>query len=52
VPCDLCVPRELIAVGHGQHRRGYLVTVELCWLRMVAGCLIVSKEASDILLRV
>jgi hypothetical protein len=49
VQCDLWEPRELIAVGHGEHRRGYVVTAELCWSRLVAGALIFSKEAPDIL---
>lgn len=49
VQCDLWEPRELIAVGHGQHRRGYVVTAELCWSRVIAGALIFSKEAPDIL---
>ena len=47
--CDLWEPRELIPVGHGQQRRGYVVTAELCWSRVVAGALIFSKEAPDIL---
>jgi hypothetical protein len=49
VQCDLWEPKELIAVGHGQQRRGYVVTAELCWSRVVAGALIFSKEAPDIL---
>ena len=49
VQCDLWEPRELIAVGHGEHRRGYVVTAELCWSRLIAGSLIFSKEAPDIL---
>ncbi len=49
VQCDLWEPRELIAVGHGQQRRGYVVTVELCWSRVIAGALVFSKEAPDIL---
>ena len=49
VQCDLWEPRELIPVGHGQLRRGYVVTVELCWSRVIAGALIFSKEAPDIL---
>ena len=49
VQCDLWEPRDLIPVGHGQLRRGYVVTVELCWSRVVAGALIFSKEAPDIL---
>jgi hypothetical protein len=49
VQCDLWEPRESIAVGHGEQRRGYVVTAELCWSRVVAGALIFSKEAPDIL---
>jgi transposase len=49
VQCDLWEPRELIPVGHGQHRRGWVVTCEVCWSRAVAGTLVFSKEAPDIL---
>jgi hypothetical protein len=49
VQCELWEPRELIAVGHGQHRRGWVVTCEVCWSRAIAGTLIFSKEAPDIL---
>jgi transposase len=49
VQCDLWEPRDLIPVGHGQLRRGYVVTAELCWSRIVAGALVFSKEAPDIL---
>jgi hypothetical protein len=49
VQCDLWEPRDLIPVGHGQQRRGYVVTAELCWSRVIAGSLIFSKEAPDIL---
>ena len=49
VQCDLWEPRELIAVGHGQQRRGWVVTAELCWSRVIAGALVFSKEAPDIL---
>ena len=49
VQCDLWEPREPIAVGHGQVRRGYVVTAEVCWSRVIAGCLVFSKEAPDIL---
>lgn len=49
VQCDLWEPRALVAVGHGQTRRGYVVTVELCWSRVIAGALVFSKEAPDIL---
>jgi hypothetical protein len=49
VQCDLWEPREPVPVGHGQTRRGWVVTMELCWCRLVAGALIFSKEAPDIL---
>jgi hypothetical protein len=49
VQCDLWEPRELIPVGHGQLRRGWVVTAELCWSRVVAGALVFSKEAPDVL---
>jgi transposase len=49
VQCDLWEPREPIAVGHGQVRRGWVVTAEVCWSRVIAGSLIFSKEAPDIL---
>ncbi len=49
VQCDLWEPRDLVAVGHGQHRRGWVVTSEVCWSRAIAGVLIFSKEAPDIL---
>ncbi|MBV9716098.1 MAG: IS21 family transposase [Solirubrobacterales bacterium] len=47
--CDLWEPRQPISVGHGQTRRGWVVTCELCWSRVIAGALIFSKEAPDIL---
>ena len=46
--CDLWEPRREIPVGYGQTRRGYVVTVTLCWSRVSAGTLIFSKEALDI----
>jgi hypothetical protein len=49
VQCDLWEPREPIPVGHGQARRGWVVTAELCWSRVTAGALVFSKEAPDIL---
>jgi transposase len=49
VQCDLWEPREPVPVGHGQLRRGWVVTAELCWSRVVVGALIFSKEAPDIL---
>jgi transposase len=49
VQCDLWEPGEQIPVGHGQRRRGWVVTSEVCWSRAIAGTLIFSKEAPDIL---
>jgi transposase len=49
VQCDLWEPRDLIPVGHGQTRRGWVVTAELCWSRVIAGALVFSKEAPDVL---
>jgi Integrase core domain len=49
VQCDLWEPRGVIPVGHGQTRRAWVVTAELCWSRVIAGSLIFSKEAPDIL---
>src|SRR3954467_1701998 len=49
VQCDLWEPRDPVPVGHGQTRRGWVVTAELCWSRVIAGALIFSKEAPDIL---
>ena len=49
VQCDLWEPREPVPVGHGQVRRGWVVTVELCWSRVIAGALVFSKQAPDIL---
>jgi len=47
--CDLWEPRLPVVVGHGQTRRAWVVTAELCWSRVIAGALIFSKEAPDIL---
>jgi len=49
VQCDLWEPSEHISVGHGQRRRGWVVTSEVCWSRAIAGTLVFSKEAPDIL---
>jgi transposase len=49
VQCDLWEPREHVPVGHGQRRRGWVVTCEVCWSRAIAGTLVFSKEAPDIL---
>ena len=49
VQCDLWEPRASIPVGYGQVRRGWVVTAEVCWSRVLAGTLIFSKQACDIL---
>jgi len=46
---DLWEPREEIPVGHGQTRRGWVVTSALGYSRAGAGALIFSKQAPDIL---
>jgi hypothetical protein len=48
VQFDLWEPRGEIPVGHGQSRRGYVVTGELCWSRAIAGALVFSKEWEDL----
>jgi transposase len=45
---DLCEPRREIPVGHGQTRRGWIVTCELPYSRAFAGALVFSKEWADI----
>ena len=45
---DLFEPRREIPVGHGQTRRGWVVTAELGYSRAVAGALVLSKEAPDL----
>jgi transposase len=45
---DLWEPREAVPVGHGQLRRAWVLTAELCWSRALAGALIFSKEAPDL----
>ena len=47
---DLFEPREPVPVGHGQTRRGWVVTAELGWSRALAGALVFSKQAPDLLL--
>jgi transposase len=46
---DLFEPRSEIPVGHGQTRRGWVVTCELGFSRAGAGALVFSKEAPDLL---
>jgi hypothetical protein len=45
---DLFEPRQEIPVGHGQTRRGFVVTAEFGYSRAIAGALVFSKEFSDI----
>jgi len=45
---DLFEPRREIPVGHGQTRRGFVVTAEFGYSRAIAGALVFSKEFSDI----
>jgi transposase len=46
---DLFEPRIEIPVGHGQTRRGYVVTAELGYSRALAGALVFSKQAPDLI---
>jgi transposase len=46
---DLFEPREPIRVGHGQTRRGWVVTAELGYSRVLAGALVFSKQAPELL---
>jgi transposase len=45
---DLFEPRAPIPVGHGQTRRGFVVTAELCWSRALAAALVFSKQFPDL----
>jgi transposase len=49
IQCDLWEPGEQVPVGHGQRRRGWVVTCEVCRSRVIVGTLVFSKEAPDIL---
>jgi transposase len=46
---DLFEPRAGIPVGHGQTRRAWVVTAELGYSRALAGALVFSKEAPELL---
>jgi transposase len=46
---DLFEPHAEIPVGHGQARRGWIVTAELGYSRALAGALVFSKQAPDLL---
>jgi transposase len=45
---DLFEPKVEIPVGHGQTRRGYVVTCELGFSRAAAGALVFSKRFDDL----
>ena len=45
---DLFEPRDQVPVGHGQTRRGWVVTAELGYSRALAGALVFSKQAPDL----
>lgn len=47
--CDLFEPRTPIRVGYGQERRGWVLTMQLCFSRVIAGTLVFSKTAPDLL---
>jgi transposase len=46
---DLWEPKAEVPVGHGQTRRGYVVTAELGWSRAAAGALVFSKQIADLI---
>src|SRR5579884_400758 len=46
---DLFEPREPVPVGYGQDRRAWVVVAALCFSRVMAGAVIFSKEAPDVL---
>jgi transposase len=46
---DLFEPKELVPVGYGQSRRAWVLVAALCFSRVMAGALVFSKEASDVL---
>jgi transposase len=45
---DLVEPRREVPVGHGQTRRGYVVTCEFGWSRAAVGALVFSKRFEDL----
>ena len=45
---DLWEPRDPVPVGHGQLRRGFVVTAELGYSRALAGALVFSKQLADL----
>ncbi|MCA1701251.1 MAG: IS21 family transposase [Actinobacteria bacterium] len=45
---DLWEPRDPVPVGHGQLRRGFVVTAELGYSRALAAALVFSKQLADL----
>jgi transposase len=46
---DLWQPRDPIAVGHGERRRGWVIVACLGYSRAAAGALVFSKQTPDLL---
>ena len=46
---DLFEPRLPVPVGYGQRRRAWVLVAALCFSRVMAGALVFSKEAHDVL---
>ena len=46
---DLWEPREPVAVGHGERRRGWVVVACLGYSRAASGALVFSKQTPDLL---
>ena len=46
---DLFEPKAPVPVGYGQLRRAWVLVAALCFSRVMAGALIFSKEAHDVL---
>ena len=46
---DLWEPKQELPVGHGQSRRGWVVTCELGFSRAAAGALVFSRQLPDLL---
>jgi transposase len=46
---DLWEPREDVAVGHGERRRGWVIVACLGYSRAAAGALVFSKQTPDLL---
>ena len=49
VQFDLFEPRGPVPVGYGQIRRAWVLVAALCFSRVMAGALVFSKEAPDVL---